>query len=200
MDGFSDKWGFSVPDVAMNTAGIALFVGQEYLWEEQRLIMKVSSQRVDYPDARIYSRDGAEFVTHQERADNLYGTTFAQRYLKDYNGQTLWLSANIHSFLPNRKTSKFPEWLNVAVGYGAENMYAGYGYAFSDDDGNNYVADRTLYPRYNQGYLSLDIDFTRIPTKKRWLQTVFGVINFIKVPLPALEYSKPYGFKFHAFR
>ncbi len=200
MDGFSEKWGFSLADVGYNTLGAGLFVGQEYLWEEQRIIMKVSSNRVNHPDVPVRSLDGGTSVTLAERADDLYGETWAQQFLKDYNGQTIWLSANIHSFLPNKKTSKFPKWLNVAVGYGAENMYAGYGYDFEDEAGNAYRVNAAQFPRYNQAYLSLDIDLTRIPTKSRLLQTIFGVVNFIKIPAPTLEYSRVEGLRFYGLR
>jgi hypothetical protein len=35
---------------------------------------------------------------------------------KDYNGQTYWLSVNLHSFI------KAPKWLNLAIGYGGRNV------------------------------------------------------------------------------
>ena len=200
MDGFSDKWGFSLADVGMNTLGAGMFIGQEYLWEEQRILMKVSSNFRKYPIDPIFSVDGGEMTTLQERADNLYGATIPQRFLKDYNAQTVWASANIHSFLPNKKTTKFPKWLNVAVGFGAENMFAGFGYEFENENGAQFIVDRAIYPRYNQAFLSLDVDLTRIPTKSRVLQTIFSVIGHFKIPAPTLEYSKPYGFKFHALR
>jgi hypothetical protein len=44
--------------------------------------------------------------------------------LKDYNGQTYWLSVNLHSFY---KGSKIPKWLNLAIGYGANGMLTGNG-------------------------------------------------------------------------
>ena len=200
MDGFSEKWGFSLADVGMNTLGAGLFIGQEYLWEEQRIVMKVSSNWRKYPTDPIYSVDGGEMTTLQARADNLYGTTIPQRFLKDYNAQIVWASANIHSFLPNKKTTRFPKWLNVAVGYSAENMFAGYGYEFTGENDATFIVDSEMYPRYNQAFLSLDVDLTRIPTKSRVLQTIFSVIGHFKIPAPTLEYSKPNGLKFHAIR
>jgi hypothetical protein len=41
-DGFSAEWGFSVPDLAANTAGIGLFLGQQLTWKEQRFHLKYS--------------------------------------------------------------------------------------------------------------------------------------------------------------
>lgn len=196
MDGFSDKWGFSPTDIAFNTLGAGLFIGQEYLWKEQRIVMKIGSHRPNYDTTPFSSIDGNATTTPQERADNLYGTAFTQRFLKDYNGQTIWLSGNIHSFL-NNKDSKFPKWLNISLGYGAENMFAGFAYDFQDKDGNEFLVNEAVYPRYNQFFLSFDVDLTRIPTKSRFLQTVFSVINFIKIPAPALEYNRVHGLKFH---
>jgi hypothetical protein len=50
---------------------------------------------------------------------------------------------------------------------------------------------------YRQYYLSLDLDFTAIPTRSRFLKTLFKVINIIKVPSPTLELSRK-GVKAHA--
>jgi hypothetical protein len=47
-----------------------------------------------------------------------------EQMLKDYNGQTYWLSVNLHSFY---KGSKIPKWLNLAIGYGANGMLTGNG-------------------------------------------------------------------------
>ena len=48
------------------------------------------------------------------------GSNFPSRLIKDYNGQTYWLSFNIKSFLSAK--NDFPAWLNMSVGYGAEGM------------------------------------------------------------------------------
>ena len=41
-DGYSAAWGASWGDVVANTAGSVLFVGQELLWKDQRIIPKFS--------------------------------------------------------------------------------------------------------------------------------------------------------------
>ncbi|MFK8102334.1 MAG: DUF2279 domain-containing protein [Saprospiraceae bacterium] len=195
MDGFSEKWGFSIPDITFNTAGALAFVGQEMLWQEQRIIFKVSSYHSPYPDDPIISVDGNSVTTLRQRANSLYGGGAAASFLKDYNAQTLWASVNVHAFL-NNKESKFPKWLNLAVGYGAENMYGGFENRW-EEDGASYILDSDLYPRYRQFYLSLDIDLTRIKTKNRFLKTLFSAINIIKIPAPALEINTLGKVKFH---
>lgn len=163
-DGFSDQWGFSTGDMIANTAGSAISIGQELLWDEQRIKLKFSFHQSDYA---------------QYRPDQL-GDSFTENLFKDYNGQTYWLSLNLHSFLNH--DSGFPKWLNVAFGYGAEGMTGARSNVVSVKAG-----DTTVFPRYRQYYISPDIDLTRIPTKSRTLKTIFSTFGFLKVPAPALE-------------
>jgi hypothetical protein len=120
----------------------------------------------------------------QYRGD-LLGENWMQRIIKDYNGQTYWLSGNIHSFI--RKDTWFPRWLNVAVGYGANGMLG----ANSNPDGLPY------FERYRQYYLSLDVDLTKIRTNSKFLKGVFTLFGFLKIPSPTLEYNSKDHFRFH---
>jgi len=187
MDSYSAKWGFSMPDIAFNTLGVGLFLGQELAWQDQRIIMKVSSTVPTYPTDMISDVNGLNPVTYRQRAQDLYGKKFPETFMKDYNAQTNWLSFNVHSFM-GKKETRFPKWLNVAVGYGAQNMYEGFNYNWEEEDtGIQYQRDPNIYPRYSQFYLSFDIDLTRIKTKSRFLKTAFSILNFIKIPAPTLE-------------
>lgn len=171
-DGFSKEWGFSPSDIAANAAGTGLLIGQELLWNEQRILMKYSFHTTKYANQR----------------PELLGENFLEQTLKDYNGQTYWLSTNIWSFA---KESNFPKWLNVAFGYGADGMISG-----RDD----YPIQTSLVnrpERVRQFYLSLDVDLTKIKTESKFLQTLFSTINFIKIPAPTLEISTNGKSKFH---
>ena len=199
LDGFADKWGFSLPDIAFNTLGIGVFVGQELLWEEQRIVMKVSNTFPDYPNTVITSVDGLHTTTLAKRAQDLYGTNGFNKFFKDYNGQVNWMSFNIHSFTKN-KNNRIPKWLNIAVGYGANNMYEGFDYSWTEDDtGIRYERDSNDLPRYSEIYLSFDIDTARIPIKNRFLKTLISGLNFIKIPSPSLEFNTLGKVKFHPF-
>lgn len=171
MDGFSSEWGFSWTDILANGVGTGLYIGQELLWEEQRISMK-------------YSFHQTQFAS--QNPDKL-GDGFLEEMLKDYNGQTYWLSANIHSFL--NEESRFPKWLNLAFGYGAEGMLSA-----ENDIVNNFSV---IPDRSRQFYLSLDVDLTRIRTNSRVLKTLFDVFNVIKVPFPTLELDSRNGLKLH---
>ena len=157
-DGFSYGYGASIFDVAANTTGCLLFWGQMAGWKEIRL----------YP----------KYSFHQTALANmnrkLLGSNFAEQFIKDYNGQTVWLSADMDKFMP------FPKWLNIAIGYGAQNM-------IKARDSENAVLG--YYP-YRQYYLSIDFDVTVIKTKSKFLKSVLYLVNMIKVPAPTLEFSQ----------
>jgi hypothetical protein len=172
MDGFSEEWGASMGDVVANASGTALYVSQELIWNEQRIIPKFSFHTTQYANFR----------------PDLLGSTTQEQILKDYNGQTYWFSANLHSFA---KKSKIPKWLNLALGYGAEGM-------IGENGAKNILILPTKPEKYRQFYLSLDLDLTKISTKSHFLKTVFSVLNTVKIPAPTLEYSPQKGFKFYA--
>ena len=170
-DGYSANWGASLGDVAANISGTALYVSQELLWKEQRIVPKFSFHTTPYSSTR----------------PNVLGSSVPEQILKDYNGQTYWLSANIHSFA---KSSKIPKWLNLAVGYGAEGMITG----------NDEFTNMIFLPeseRYRQFYLSLDVDLTKIETKSHFVKTILTVFNSIKIPAPTFEIRGSGGTKLH---
>jgi hypothetical protein len=174
LDGFSSGWGFSAGDLAANTFGSALFVSQQLGWHEQRIVMK-------------YSYHPTSYATY--RPDAL-GNSTIERALKDYNGHTYWLSGNISSFL--HKETRFPKWLNMAVGYGAEGMTGGF-YNPADYAGQPLPS----FTRYRKFFLSVDVDLTRIPVRSRALKGLFTILSFIKIPAPTLEYNTLGDLKFH---
>ena len=197
MDGFSSEWGFSFPDVAFNTAGVMMMASQEWLWQEQRILLKMSGHRPNYSTSPLQAYNSEAITTLDARAADLYGTNFAEVLIKDYNGLTVWASFNISAFI--RKDTWVPDWLNVAVGYGAENLYGGYSNAWDDDDGNIFVAQTKLYPRHRQYFLAFDVDLTRIKTRHRSLKFLFTVLNIFKVPGPTMEVNSLGMVKFHPF-
>ena len=48
LDGFSAQWGASMGDVAANAAGTAAFIGQQFAWDEQRILLKWSFHMTQY--------------------------------------------------------------------------------------------------------------------------------------------------------
>jgi hypothetical protein len=172
-DGFSSKWGFSKGDMVANIFGAALFAAQQKGWNQQRISMKWSFHMSPY--AKYYPAE--------------LGTGFLSRMLKDYNGQTYWLSFNVASFLPTN--SGFPYWLNLSAGYGAEGMIG----ARSNPATIN---GKTIpdFPRYRKFYFAPDANLYSIPTNSSLYNTAAYLTRFSKVPAPALEWSKLKGLRF----
>ena len=191
LDGFSSKWGFSMYDMAFNLAGASLWAGQQAAWDEQRIRMKVSSTFVEYPEDVIAGNPFGT-TTLRERTNDLFGENIVQTFLKDYNAQTIWVSVNLHSFM--REESKFPKWLNIAMGYSGENMFGGFENEW-EEDGNTYRTDDQVYPRFRQFVLSPDIDLTKINIKSKPLKMLLGMANIFKFPAPALVINGKGGVK-----
>ena len=161
LDGHSAAYGFSCWDMAANTAGTALFIGQQLGWHDQRMLLKWSGHLTD----------------HAAQRPDLLGATVPERLLKDYNGATVWLSANPHAF----GWKAMPVWLNFSAGLGAEGMINA-----TENPGS-----------YRQFYLAPDIAFSRIRTKSKLLKTVFFVLDAIKLPAPTVEFRSNGGVRGH---
>lgn len=193
MDGFNEKWGFSVPDISANILGLSVFYSQQKLWKEQRIVLKESSWPTIYDNTVITSSDKLSVTSEKERAEDLFGSSWGERALKDYNVQTYWASVNMKSFLG--ESSAWPSWLNLAVGYGAENLYGGYENKWVSEEGHSF--DLSTKKRYSQFYFALDYDLRKIKPKNHFLSTVLNVLDLYKFPAPAIEYNTLDGFKFH---
>lgn len=174
MDGFSEGWGFSVSDWAADGLGLSLFALNELSGRNNLLTLKFSSAPTNYAQ---YNPE-------------LLGKNWVQSTLKDYNGQTYWLSLNIAECL--KQGNSFPGWLNMAVGYGANGMIGA-------EDNPAEVDGKAVpyFERYNQFYLSPDIDFSKIKVNGRGWKLLLSSLNFIKFPAPALEWNNNNGIKFH---
>lgn len=158
LDGLSAGYGASASDLLYNASGIGLYWGQKLVWKEIRIHPKLSFHKSEYAALR----------------PNVLGATLAEQILKDYNGETQWLSLDLDKF-----NDRFPKWLNIAIGYGAEEMI------YARDYPNNAAG---LFP-YRQFYLALDFDVTSIHSKSKAVNTLLYVLNMVKLPAPTLEFS-----------
>lgn len=160
-DGYSAKWGFSFGDMGANLLG----AGMAYLRNTHILRYvqyKISWWETQYPPYRT----------------DVLGKTIPEQMLKDYNGQTYWLSINFpHSwFKANRN------WLCFSLGYSIDGYTGG--------KQNYYAADvvlpSPLFERKSEFFLSLDLDCSQFNIRKKWLRQVLKVFNVVKVPFPAI--------------
>ena len=164
LDAYSAEWGFSWSDAGANALGTGLFLGQDLLWEEERIIPKFSYHPTDFAAIRpeVLGNGGMESV------------------LKDYNGQTYWLSFTPATFI---KDTKLPKWLCFSVGYSAHEKLVGSESSYTD------LNSGRTYNERREWLLSLDIDFSKLNIQRPWLRTIVKQLNYLKVPFPALILS-----------
>lgn len=158
MDGFSSGWGFSGSDMLANGVGVGIAFSQDHFFKRQLIIPKFSFSRSSYAMLR----------------PEILGSTYAEQVLKDYNGQTYWLSVPIATFLNLPKGFK---WICISLGYGCDAKLVG-----SQNAWNGFNARR-------QVYLSFDIDCSSLAPRHPKLNKVLTHLNLIKVPFPSLEFS-----------
>jgi hypothetical protein len=173
-DGFSQEWGFSWGDVLANGIGTSLFAAQQLLWQEQYIQLKYSYQVTEEPKHR----------------PNLLGSSYPEKFLKNYNGITIWTSINPRLFLA--KESTFPKWLNLAIGYRASGMTGG----FENPNQINGI-DLPHFDRQRHFYLAPDIDLSKIKTKNKTLNAILFSLNYFKFPLPGISFNQKQGIKGH---
>ena len=79
LDGFSSQWGASFGDFFANSAGSILFIGQQLIFDTQKINLKFS-----YFPSKI-------------RVENkrLLGNNEIEAIFKDYNAQKYWLTFNL---------------------------------------------------------------------------------------------------------
>lgn len=169
MDGYSVEYGFSWGDIAANLLGSGFFLSQELLWKDQLIKTKFSFHRTEYAKLRL----------------EVLGDGIFQELLKDYNGQTYWLSFDIYTL--GNSNGKIPKWINVAVGYGAEGMVYG--------RENENIAHG--YNSYRQYFVGIDFDLSHFQSRNKVVNTLLFVADMIKFPAPTLEFNNKNGVNFH---
>lgn len=173
LDGFSNHWGFSKGDMLANLVGTAIFASQQRWWNEQRITMKFSAHLSPY--AQYHSGE--------------LGNTWSSRIIKDYNGQSYWLSFNIRSFLP--ASSNFPAWPAIALGYGADGMTGGH-----SNPAEVKGVKIPQFERTRRFMLAPDADLFRVRSIAP-VDAATYLLKEIKFPAPTLEINSKGKFKFY---
>ncbi|MEP2772559.1 MAG: DUF2279 domain-containing protein [Fulvivirga sp.] len=165
-DGFSTAYGASYSDVIANTAGASFFYLQQRKWGEIRIHPKFSFHRTSLPSSR----------------PELLGEGLLEEVFKDYNGQTYWLSFDLSKLI----NCNFPKWLNLAVGYSANNMVAAHD---SQSESRGFSPQR-------QVFFAIDFDLNEYKFHSKLLNTLIYLVNMVHLPAPTLEYSDKLKFHF----
>lgn len=152
-DGFS-TWGFDRVDFASDVGGAAWPIARYYVPYLRHFDLKVS-----YHSSDLLGNPGGIGFKGQKHL-----------IIDDYEGQTFWLSLAIHDLVPERVAQYWPDFLCLALGYGAREV-AG--------------------PDPHRIYLvALDLDMTKIiPRDTGFLRALGELLNYVHMPLPAVQFS-----------
>jgi hypothetical protein len=157
-DGFGKQWGFSPGDAIANTLGAGYALAQYYYPYLQNFQFKFSY----YPSEEM--RNG----THKGNA------------IDDYEGQKYWLSFRIKELLPNNISDIWPSFLNIAVGYGVNNL---------DGSGG----------REREVYIAFDLEAQALPFYGEFGQFVKNTLNYFHFPLPGIKITPNTAFLVFCF-
>ena len=171
LDGVSQGYGFSWFDILANVAGSAFLWIQFKLFGLVKFMPKFSFSPTDFSGMR----------------KEMLGSSFISQFFKDYNGQTYWIC-----FSPNELLRKpiFPTWLNIAIGYGGENLLGGHDNVWKQE-GKDF--DLSHLQRYRQFYLSLDVNFQGFSDDRPWKKGLKFALSCVKFPFPSIVYSTEKG-------
>lgn len=149
-DGFATTWGFSPGDQLFNVAGAMYPVAQHYFEPLKNYNMKWSY----YPSEELTS-------------GNKHGA-----FLDDYNGQTYWLTVDVHNLLPKKAKKFWPQVIDIVFGYGVEH--------YTDFD-----------KRYQNWYFGFDLNWEKIiPGDSSFMLWFKNVLNHFRFfPLPVMRFN-----------
>ena len=160
-DAYAPYWGFSKWDLALGSAGSIWPVAQYHNDDLKAINFKFSY----YKQSDIYW----ELDRQRGKETNKYA------WQDDYPNQTYWMTFDVNHFT---ETCCWPEWLNVAIGFGL-------------DDTQYLDENNTKTGGQNEWYIALDYDIPKMlkkwdsPTGKK----VKHWVNYFHLPAPTIRIS-----------
>ena len=160
-DAYAPYWGFSKWDLALGSAGSFWPVAQYYNPDLKAINFKFS----------YYKRSNIYWDLDKQRGKE----TNKYAWQDDYPNQTYWVTFDVNHFV---ETCCWPDWLNVAVGFGI-------------DDTQYLNTSNTKTGGNNEWYIALDYDVPKLlkkwnsPTGKK----VKHWLNYFHFPAPTIRIS-----------
>ena len=159
-DAYAPYWGFSKWDLALGSTGALWPVAQYYNDDLKAINFKMS----------YYKRSNIYWDLDKQRGKE----TNKYAWQDDYPNQTYWVTFDVNHFV---ETCCWPDWLNVAVGFGI--------------DDTQYLNGGTKAGGNNEWYIALDYDVPKMlkkwnsPTGKK----VKHWLNYFHFPAPTIRIS-----------
>lgn len=176
LDGYSIEWGFSIYDVIGNGLGTMLYTFQERKFKNQPFKIKFSSHKSTYASCR----------------PSLLGENRLQQILKDYNGQTYWLTFNYNE-LWNKRIKLF-DYIDFAFGYSIDGFTGGHNNP-EISSCNCLINDCNNLKRTSQFIFSVDLNTSKIKNKHPILRKFLLPFDIIKIPFPAFILNNTRNFR-----
>ncbi len=160
-DAYAPYWGFSKWDLALGSAGAFWPVAQYYNDDLKAINFKFS----------YYKRSNIYWDLDKQRGKN----TNKYAWQDDYPNQTYWITFDVNHFA---ETCCWPDWLNVAVGFGL-------------DDTQYLNEHNTKTGGNNEWYIALDYDVPKL--LKKWNSPTGNKVkywlNYFHFPAPTIRIS-----------
>lgn len=176
LDGFSLNYGASPADLLANGLG-GLFC---YCHIAYKVLSDTLPKFSFHPSGLSFMRP------------ELLGSNIFQEVVKDYNGQTYWLSLDVNKIF---NTKVLPNWLMLTIGYGAEGLLGGHDNVWETKQGE--TKDYSTVIRANRLFISVDINANYLREKNKLMNYLFAPFVLLKLPAPALEINFERGIVFH---
>ena len=90
-------------------------------------------------------------------------------FLEDHEGQKFWMGISVYDVLPKDAKRYWLPPVGLAVGY--------------------ILRDLNTTQPYHETVLALDIDLRKLPGDSKFLKTLWEVLNFVHIPMPAVRLS-----------
>lgn len=97
--------------------------------------------------------------------------TFQHPFSDDYNDHIYWLSINVHNLLPEEAQSYWPKFLNVAVGYGGQNISKG-----------------SVGPQLRKFAVAFDYNLTVLPLEGDTWEVIKNIVDLFHFPAPGVRF------------
>lgn len=151
-DGFGLQWGFSPGDAMGDVIGAYYPVAQYYA-----PVLRNFNFKLSYVPTYELIHEKPSSYGHKPNI-----------MIDDYEGQTYWLSVNVHGLLPEGAKPYWPEWLGFAVGFSVKKLNG-------------------IGGGEREFFLSLDYDLTKLPGDGWLWNGIKRALNFIHFPAPAIR-------------
>jgi hypothetical protein len=168
-DAHFDQWGFSIPDFVANSVGASVPLVHN-LWPATQIVRF----KFSYMPSALYLDNKARAAANRPRIEHL---------IDDYEGMTFWLTLAVEPLLKGRAAELWPDFLGVAVGYGANGLH---GSNVKSKGPNKFYRDRP--DARSELFLALDYDARYLPGRGGAWGFLKEQLNWLHLPAPAVRF------------